>query len=136
MNSETSTSIVSSHSPKKHIKRFGYALNGLFHVILNEANFRVHLVATLVVSAGAYYLKFSYFEWLILILTIGFVLVTEMINSLTEELVDHLVKEHHEGVRIIKDVAAASVLVSVIISLFIGSLLFIPKLAPLIYNLN
>ncbi len=122
--------LIRSHNPKKHVKSFFYASRGLGHVFMNEANFRVHIVATLLVSTLAYFLKFSYFEWIFLAFTIGFVLILEIVNTLVEEMVDHLVQEHSESARIVKDLGAAAVFLAAILSVFVGCLLFIPKLVP------
>ncbi len=122
--------LLKSHNPKKHVKSFFYASRGLSHVFLNEANFRVHVVATLLVSTLAYLLKFSAFEWILLSFTVGFVLILEIVNSLVEEMVDHLVQEHSESARIVKDLGAAAVLLAALLSVFVGALLFIPKLIP------
>ncbi len=120
--------IIKSHHPRKHVRSFSYAFSGLIHIFIYEANFRVHIFATIVTLVLAYLLNFNAYEWMILILTIGFVLVLEMLNTLIEELIDHLVKEHHEGAKIIKDIGAALVLTASIISLVVGLILFLPKI--------
>ena len=40
----------------------------------------------------------------------GLLLSAEMINTLVEEFIDNLIKDEHEGAKIIKDVAAGFVL--------------------------
>ncbi|MEK7595383.1 MAG: diacylglycerol kinase family protein [Patescibacteria group bacterium] len=120
--------MLNSHHPKRHARRFYHAFKGLEHVFRNEANFRIHVVAAVTASLLASYLNFSTTEWLVLVLTMGFVLITEILNTLIEEMIDHLITEHHEAARIIKDVGAASVLMAAIISVVSGALLFIPKL--------
>lgn len=120
--------LLSSHHPKKHLKSFYYAFCGLKHVVVSQANFRFHLLAGFFVVLLAFYLKFSTTEWILLCFVISFVLITEIINSLIEELVDHLIHEHHEGAKVIKDIGAASVLISAIFSVIVGLLLFLPKI--------
>lgn len=124
----TFSELLCSHHPKKHLKSFYYAFSGLKHVIISQANFRFHLLAGFFVVLLAFYLKFSTIEWILLCFVISFVLITEIINSLIEELVDHLIHEHHEGAKVIKDVGAASVLISAIFSVIVGLLLFLPKI--------
>ncbi|MCA9750392.1 MAG: diacylglycerol kinase family protein, partial [Romboutsia sp.] len=41
--------LIKQHSPKKHAKSFKYAFEGILHALLNEPNFRIHIVATAVV---------------------------------------------------------------------------------------
>lgn len=120
--------IIRSHHPRRHARSFSYAISGIIHIFISEANFRIHIFAALVTSVLAYLLNFNAHEWMILILTIGFVLVLEMLNTLIEELIDHFVKEHHEGAKIIKDIGAALVLMASIISFVVGLILFLPKI--------
>lgn len=129
--SKSEINFLASHHPKKHIKSFYYAFRGLKHVILSQANFRFHIFAGILAVLLAFYFRFSTYEWLFLTFVIAFVLITEIINSLIEEVVDHLIQEHHEGARIIKDVGAASVLVAAIFSAIVGIFLFLPKILAL-----
>ena len=73
-------------------------------------------------------LKLSLVEWAILIITIGLVLISEFINTSLEQIVDIVSPEKQEKARIAKDVAAAGVLVSAIVAVLIGALLFLPKI--------
>ena len=126
--SQELNNIFSQHSTKRHIRSFYYAGRGLKHVFLNEANFRIHFLIGSLASVLAYLLHFSHIEWVLLVFAIGFVLITEIINSLIEELIDHLVQEHHESARIIKDLGAATVLTAAILSVIVGLFLFLPKI--------
>ena len=70
------------------IKSFGHAINGFRVLFKEEHNARVHLVVTIVVlSLGAFF-SISVSEWLIIILTIGFVFVTEILNTAIEDIAD------------------------------------------------
>ena len=126
--SSQNNSMLNQHHPNKHVRSFYYAGRGLSHIIKNEANFRIHVLAAILVVGLAAYLKFNYIEWVVLSFTIGFVFITEILNTLIEELIDHLVKEHHESARIIKDLGAAAVLTAAGLSLVVAGLLFVPKL--------
>ncbi|PIZ47085.1 hypothetical protein COY29_05695, partial [Candidatus Woesebacteria bacterium CG_4_10_14_0_2_um_filter_39_14] len=66
-------------------------------------------------------------EWAILTITIGLVLISEFINTSLEQIVDLVSPEKQEKAKIAKDVAAAGVLVSAIVAVLIGALLFLPK---------
>ena len=112
-------SLIKSHHPARHIKSFKYAFKGLFHALMNEANFRVEVViASFFVSMGLLF-GITMLEWAILFLALGFLLSAEIMNTLIEEFMDHLIKEHHEGVRVIKDLSAAYVLTASITSLLV-----------------
>jgi diacylglycerol kinase len=56
------------------------------------------------------------------------VIVTEMINTVIEEMVDLIVQEHRQQAKIAKDVAAGMVLISAVGSLIVGFLVFGPHI--------
>lgn len=116
--------ILQSHHPIRHVKSFKYAFEGLFHALLNEANFRVQVSLTIIIVSMAIYFNISYVEWGLLIMASGFLLAAEMLNTVVEELLDHLIKEYHEGVKVIKDLAAGFVLTASITALIIFILVF------------
>lgn len=109
------------------LKSFPYAISGLKTALKNEPNFRVHISFAFVAIVMAIILKLSSIETAILILTIAFVIILELINTMLEALVDLVSPEIKEHAKIAKDVSAAAVLVSAIVSLIVGSLLFLPK---------
>jgi len=56
------------------------------------------------------------------------VLVAEMVNTSIESMVDLITLERREDARIAKDVSAAMVLISAVMAIIVGSLIFIPKI--------
>jgi len=67
-------------------------------------------------------------EWLIILLCIAMVIALEMINSALEKLSDLVEPNYNPTIKIVKDVGAAAVLWSVIISIVIGLVIFIPRI--------
>ena len=61
-------------------------------------------------------------------LAIGLVFMAEMANTAFEKLLDLIHPEHHPLVGRIKDMAAGMVLVSSLMSVVIGVIIFLPKL--------
>jgi len=59
---------------------------------------------------------------------IGMVWVAELLNTAVERLADHITKDRHPEIEIIKDLAAGAVLVAAIVAIIAGSFIFIPKL--------
>lgn len=119
------------NSNDKHKRKFigfAYAWNGLVEVTKNERNFRIHLLATVLVILVGLIVKLSLFEWMIAFLAIGMVLVAETINTAVEKLIDYLKPDIHPAAKVIKDISAGSVLVAAITAFIIGCLLFVPKL--------
>ncbi len=107
---------------------FKYAFRGIWDALKCESNLRVHFLASIAVIILAIYLNFDQKELSILILTISFIIILELINTIVEKLVDiHSLKVSEEA-RVIKDMSAGVVLLGAIASIMIGLLLFLPKL--------
>jgi len=123
-------SISSAESPWRAdlLTSFRYAFAGQWYVLRTQRNARIHLVIALLAVALAAVLRLSLVEWAILALTIGFVFVAEMFNTMAEAAVDAATQEFHPLAKIVKDVAAGAVLLSAIISVIVGLLLFGPRL--------
>ncbi|HTD99245.1 MAG TPA: diacylglycerol kinase family protein [Mucilaginibacter sp.] len=119
---------------RKFIRGFGYAFNGLLHACKTQLNFWVHLVCAFIVVLLGYMLHLSTAEWLWIALAIGLVLVAELLNTAIELLVDLVSPEYNKKAGLIKDMCAASVLVTAITALFIGLIIFVPKLLVLIHH--
>ncbi|WP_293946099.1 MULTISPECIES: diacylglycerol kinase family protein [unclassified Sphingobacterium] len=118
----------SNFSWKNRIRSFSYAFNGLKIVWQEEHNFRVHLVAAILAIMLSYLLRISHYEWLAVIFAIGFVLVCELLNTAVEHLADFVCQEKNPGIKRIKDIAAAAVVLSSLTALLIGLIIFIPRI--------
>jgi diacylglycerol kinase len=109
------------------IKSFGPAFKGLFWLFKNEANAQVHLLATVVVIIAGLYFNIEIKDWLFLCFAIGLVITAEALNTSIEKLVDLLHPQNHLQAGLVKDLAAAGVLVASIVSVIIAALVFVPK---------
>lgn len=105
---------------------FGFAFQGVLHALKNDQNLRIHFVAAFFVILASLFFKVNPYEMGILGVMIVLVIVTEMINTAIENMVDLITKEHHEEAKIAKDVASGMVLVSVVGSVVVGLLIFLP----------
>ena len=117
---------------KKRIKSFKFAFNGLWLLIRDEHNARIHFVIAILTITAGFYFSISAIEWLILILTIGFVFVTEFFNSAIEALADNISEEEDPNIKKSKDLAAGGVLFAAIISVIVGLIIFGPRFLELI----
>lgn len=108
-------------------KSFSYALQGLGRAIKEEPNFRVHVILGTIATILALALRFSALEWLILVVTIFFVLVLELINTTLENIVDLVSPEIRDEAKAAKDVAASAVFLSAVFAILVGFALFLPK---------
>lgn len=108
------------------IKSFGYAFAGLKHAYQFDQNLRIHLVMALLVILASLFFHVTPFEMGILGVMILLVMVTEMINTAIENMVDLITKEHREEAKIAKDVASGMVLLTAVGSMIVGILIFVP----------
>jgi len=107
---------------------FKFAFEGIKLLFKEEQNSWVHLLFTTLAIALAVWLKVSLLEWVLVVFCIGFVFVTEIINTAIENICDFISPEKHSMIKRIKDLSAAAVLFSAMTSLIIGVLIFLPKL--------
>ena len=119
-------------SAKSRLSSFRFAIKGFVKLIGSEHNARIHLGAALLAVTVGFILKISRAEWMLIIIVIGMVFLAELINSSLEAIGDVADPERNEKIGKAKDYAAAAVLVSAIVSLIIGGLIFIPKIMGLI----
>jgi diacylglycerol kinase len=110
------------------VKSFSYAFQGVKTAIKNEPNLRIHVFFALSTLIAAAVLKFNVIEWILLMMTIFFVIMLELINTLLESLVNIISPEYNKEAKVAKDVSAAAVLFAAAISVVVGILLFGPKL--------
>lgn len=103
---------------------FDNAFEGLYYVFNTQPHMRVHTVIVALVLLAAWGLGVSKTELLHLLLPMVLVISAEVINTALEELVDMQVEGYQEKARIIKDVAAAAVLVSSFYALLAGTMIF------------
>jgi diacylglycerol kinase len=115
------------------ITSFKDAFTGLAYILKTQKNAWIHSLATIMVAFMAWWLGCSGIEWAVLILTIGMVWIAEAFNTSIETAVDLSSPEIHPLARISKDVSAAAVLVSAIISVIVGLIILGP---PLLAKLN
>ena len=116
---------------KRRILSFKYAFAGLAELWKKEKNTRIHLFFTIIVIICAFIFKISPTEFCILILTIAAVWSAEAMNSAVDRVVDLVTLEKKPLAKAAKDLAAGSVLLFAIGSVFIGIIIFLPKIISL-----
>jgi diacylglycerol kinase len=119
---------------KGRLESFRYAINGLRTLLRDEHNSRIHLTAFIIVFILAVFLKLNPMEWCLVVIITGLVFITELLNSSLESLSDRIDPEFNELIRKAKDYSAAAVLLSALIALITGGIIFIPKLLHLIFT--
>ena len=116
----------------KHSISFKNALKGIWTAVTTQTNLRIHFVVASIIIGLSVYFEVTHTELLILILTIGMVMIAEMINTAIEFLCDAITLDHNEYIKYAKDVAAGTVLMSAIFASLIGFFIFVPKIMSLL----
>ena len=114
------------------IKSFKYAFNGLRLFFINDHNGRIHLFAALIAIGLSFYLQLSASEWIAILAVITSVIVAEIINASIEKLADVVSPEYHPKIKVVKDLAAAAVLMAALLAVVVGLIIFLPKLSRII----
>jgi diacylglycerol kinase len=125
---------IKKFSFKSRVESFRFALNGLWSLLKYEHNSRIHLAGAITAIILGLMLKLNCSEWSLIIMVIGLVFITELLNSAVESLADYINPEWNELIKKAKDYSAAAVLISAIISVIIGAIIFIPKISDLIFT--
>ena len=118
---------------RKHFDSFASAWRGIIISLQTQPNFQIMILATAVlIFAGAFF-QLSQIEWVVLTVMVAVVFIAEMVNTSIEAMVDLITKEWREEAKIAKDVGGGMVLLSVFMSIIVGTIVFLPKLLRLFW---
>jgi diacylglycerol kinase (ATP) len=107
------------------IRAWGYSMQGLRAAWQHEAAFRQELMLGIFLTPAAFWLGQTPLETSLLIASLVLVLITEIINSAIEAVVDRIGNEEHELAGRAKDMGSASVWLAMALVVFVwGSLLY------------
>lgn len=110
------------------IKSANHAWRGIGLLLKTSHNAQLAVVISILVTYLGFTLKISAMEWVALIFAKGLVFVSEGFNSAIEIDIDLTSPEYHPYAKDTKDVAAGAVLISVIMAVIVGAIIFLPKL--------
>lgn len=113
------------HKNQPFIRRLRFALQGLAAAWRSERNFRIQLGALVSVVIVLVALGIEPVWWALVLLTSGSVLAAELFNTALEHLADHLHPQTHVQIQIVKDCAAAAVLVASCAAIAVGVALLV-----------
>lgn len=115
------------------IKKFFYAFRGLYVSTKEELSLMIHFIAAFIAIIIGIILrdKMSLTEWVLIILVIGMVIIVELLNTAIESLCDMVSFKFNFSAKKIKDISAAATLISAIVAIIVGGIIYIPKLIEL-----
>ncbi len=112
----------------KYKQKFFNAFRGMYVAFKVTNHAFIHIIATIIVIFFGFYFHVSNIEWIALVFAVGFVIVSEMINTAIEIDIDLTSPDYHPYARDTKDVAAGAVLLSLFTAVIVGLIIFLPKI--------
>lgn len=95
------------------LRKIQTVFSGLRYAVLYDWSVTYKLIASVVVLAVAFGAR-AWVDFLLILVVTAFVLVAEIFNSAIEALCDFVETRHNEKIRVIKDIAAAAVGISIV----------------------
>ncbi|MCF8226517.1 MAG: diacylglycerol kinase family protein [Bacteroidales bacterium] len=111
---------------KSRTDSFRHAFAGIWHNLRNEPNFRFHVIFAFLVTAASIYFPLTSIQWIFVAIAISSVLSAELLNTAVEKLCDRFTMDEDPDVKIIKDTAAAGVIIVTIAAVITGLIIFLP----------
>ena len=100
------------HTNQPFFARLRFALAGLVFGLRSENSLKFHFIVLVAVLAVLVYVRPDPLWWAIVLLASALVITAELVNTALEHLVDHVHPAIHPTIKIVKDCAAAAVLVA------------------------
>lgn len=113
---------------QRFLSRLRFALAGIAHALRSEQSLRTQTVALVAVLAVLAMVRPGPLWWALVILAASAVLAAELFNTAIERLSDHLHPDLHPEIRVVKDCAAAGVLIMSAGALGVGIALLVELL--------
>ena len=120
---------MSVHKNQSFLYRLRFALTGLAVAWRSERSLRFQLTAGAAVLAVLLVLGVEPMWWALVVLASGCVIAAERVNTALEHLADHLHPDTHPRIAVVKDCAAAAVLVTSLAAVGVGVALVVHLLA-------
>lgn len=119
---------------KNFLDAWKNAFNGIKHTLKTQRNIRIQVIIAIIMIIFGIVFKLNNLEWISLCFAIFLVVITEMINTGIEAVVDLYTTTFHPKAKIAKDVGAGAVVLAVINAAFIGYFLFFNRIVEFIIN--
>ncbi len=110
------------------VESLKFALKGIFYLFIYHRNMRIIFMIGLVAFILGLHFQLKGIELTALCLTITLVFTAEIFNTAIEMLMNMLTTKYHLRIKLIKDIAAAVVLLTCLNAIAVGIILFYKKL--------
>lgn len=125
---------MSKYKANSFFHSLNFAFTGLLWAIKSQRNIRIEILLGMAAIVVGVFLNFSMLEFAVLLITVGFVLMAELLNTIIEFIVDaYFGNKYSTLAKMSKDIAAGLVLLCATLSSLVGFLLFAPKILRLYF---
>jgi diacylglycerol kinase len=121
---------MNAYKNQRFRARLGFALRGFAHSLRTEASLQFQSVVGAAALIAMLILRPPAIWWALVLLASAAVLAAELFNTAVEQLADELHPHDSPGIRLVKDCAAAGVLVTVLGALGVALALAVHLLLP------
>ncbi len=111
---------MTDHKNQPFLLRLRFALAGLGHAVRAESSVKIQVGTFVLVALALLILRPAPVWWALVLLASSGVMAAELLNTAVEHLADHLHPEVHPSIRVVKDCAAAAVLIAVLGAVAVG----------------
>jgi undecaprenol kinase len=120
---------MAGHKNQRFRARLGFALRGFAHALRSEASLRLQALAFAAALLALLLLRPAAVWWALVLLASTAVVAAELFNTAIEHLADVLHPQQSPGMRVVKDCAAAGVLITVVGALGVAAALAVHLLS-------
>jgi len=106
--------------PKNWFETLNCAIEGILYAAKHERHMKVHFIIAAAVLILSLFLDITGYDFILLAISITFVIFAELINSAIEYTIDLVHEEFHPLAKAAKDVAAGAVLIASFCALVMG----------------
>ena len=108
---------------------FNHAGRGLIIFLKTTHSAWVHITIFILAILAGIFFQITKTEWLMIFIVSGIVFISEAFNTAIEIDIDLTSPEFHPYARDTKDVAAGAVLLSAVLAVIVGAMIFVPYVA-------
>ena len=103
------------------LESFRHAINGIRSTARRERNFRIHIACAVLAIAACIIFRVEFIHFVMVGLSIFFVMAMELVNTAVEALVDMYCRgKSHPLAKLAKDAAAGAVLLAAVQAVIVG----------------
>ncbi|MBN1914165.1 MAG: diacylglycerol kinase [Candidatus Omnitrophica bacterium] len=107
---------------------FGNASKGIIYLFFFHRNMRIIFILGILALLSGLYFKLKGIELVALCITVTLVLMAEIFNTSIEMFMDMVMQKYHIRIKLVKDIAAAVVLLAAMNAIAVGYVLFIRRI--------